>query len=268
LGESNSFIRLVTIDRYIRPRGEWKPPADSTVAVIARLRNGAPLAVERKLGAGRVVVFLTSLTPDWNNWTGDPSFIVMQLKLESYLATTKRTDESHLVGTPLTVNLEADKFQSGLKFVAPGSKANTRIVIERTAVRPQENSPVWRATLGLAAENSSDGETDRAGVYEAWPMTTSGAFEPRRFAFNVDPVEGDLSIVDPQQLLGKLAPVKAQFHPAEEYDWDFGEQRGFNRSLFLMGLLICLLLGEQLLAYSASYHPPQTSPPAATGVVR
>jgi hypothetical protein len=32
---------------------------------------------------------------------------------------------------------------------------------------------------------------------------------------------------------------------------------GSNRSLLLMMLLLGLLLAEQVLAYSASYHPPR-----------
>jgi hypothetical protein len=30
---------------------------------------------------------------------------------------------------------------------------------------------------------------------------------------------------------------------------------GYNLSLLVMGLLVTLLIGEQALAYSASYHP-------------
>ena len=62
-GERNSFISSVIIERYFTAAKGWAPPPDSTVKVIAQLRNHAPLAVERRFGAGRVVAFLTKASP-------------------------------------------------------------------------------------------------------------------------------------------------------------------------------------------------------------
>jgi hypothetical protein len=254
LGERNPFIRLITVEQYLRPSLNWKPEPDSNVQVAASLRNGMPLVVERKFGEGRVVAFLTTVEPGWNNWGNDPSFVVVALKLQSYLAAGRRAFDSRPVGTPIVVQLEVDKFRQDMQFIAPGETPETRTVIERAAVRPQSDSPVMAAAIGLGM---IDGEvqTDRSGIYEAWPVTTGGQADVRRFALNVDPEEGDLRIVESKNLLAALDPVKAEFRPAEEFTYELAGLGGNNRSLLLMALLLALLIAEQALAYSASYHP-------------
>ena len=60
------------------------------------------------------------------------------------------------------------------------------------------------------------------------------------------------------QLAARLKDVKYQLHEAAALADSSGDTKGANLSdtpLYL-GLLIALLLGEQLLAYSTSYHAP------------
>jgi hypothetical protein len=71
----------------------------------------------------------------------------------------------------------------------------------------------------------------------------------------VDPEEGDLAPVDSKDLLTKLDPVKVTWHQAESYEQQDLSSTGYNLSQVLMIGLICLLIGEQLLAYTTSYHP-------------
>ena len=92
-------------------------------------------------------------------------------------------------------------------------------------------------------------------LYEAWLKKTQGEVEVRRLALNVDPAEGDLSRVTRDELLAKLAPVKVAYHEADQYQQEEAVASGYNLSQFVMLALVCLLIGEQFLAYSASYHP-------------
>ena len=92
-GENNPFIKMVNIEKYFAVKKGWKPPEGSTTSVIARLRNGAPLAIDKKLGDGRVMAFLTTAAPQWNNWARDnPSYVVTMLELQSYLSAAKQID--------------------------------------------------------------------------------------------------------------------------------------------------------------------------------
>src|SRR5207248_97787 len=88
--ETNPLIRGVKIDRYRRVAESWKPTSQQAVEIIARTRDKSPLIIERKLGQGNVLLFLTTLAPEWNDWAKNPSFVVVALKMQSYLATARR----------------------------------------------------------------------------------------------------------------------------------------------------------------------------------
>ena len=66
--------------------------------VLARLRNGAPLVVEKKFGKGRVVAQLTKLSTGdtplgrWTNWSLNPIFPVLANELVAYLAAGQQND--------------------------------------------------------------------------------------------------------------------------------------------------------------------------------
>ena len=84
--------------------------------------------------------------------------------------------------------------------------------------------------------------------------------ETRRYAVNVDPAEGDLAVVDSQQLAGRLEGVKYQFTPAATFQATAAAAAGYNLADPILYGLIILLVGEQLLAWSASYHPKGGGP--------
>ncbi len=255
LGERNPFIRLVAIRRYLQPPVAWTPAPNAPVEILARLRNGDPLAVERRLGDGRVIAFLTTLAPEWNNWANDPSFVVATLKLHAYLASSGQQDDSRVVGSPIALTLNPDKYLNEVSFVAPSPIADETVVVERVAEPVQPDAKVLLATLERANVPSDPNVVDRVGIYEAWTPTREGTFEVQRFALNADPSVGDLALVSGSDLLKRLEPLPIKFRQVDEYAYDLMQQAGYNRSFLLMCLLIALLLGEQLLAYSASYHP-------------
>ena len=107
----------------------------------------------------------------------------------------------------------------------------------------------WLATLPA---------TDRSGFYEARLTNKStGKTESRRYAVNVDAAEGDLRALFGPELAARLQPeVKYQFDQAETFELTLGQQAGYNLGEALLYLLVAVLIGEQLLAWSASYHPP------------
>lgn len=258
-GERNPFIRLVTIEGYLRPPLDWTPAPNSTIEVIARLRNRRPLVVERQFGDGRVVVFLTSLKPVWNNWANDPSFVVVLLKLQSYLAAPQRKIDSRIVGSPLAVQLAANTYRPDVTFVTPGAKPELPVILRRTAA-PGTDQQLTANLPGLSRDESN---TSHSGLYEIWPTPTSGSLEVRRFAFNVDRAESDVSQVSSRTLLTSLSPVRIRMRNSDELAFDMTAEGGLQRGAWLMAFLVVLLLGEQMLAYFASYHPAP-----ATGAVR
>jgi uncharacterized membrane protein len=256
LEETNPLIRGVSVDRYRAVATGWKPAAQSTVEVLARLRDRSPLVLEKKLGDGQVVLFLSTLAPEWNDWAKNPSFVVVALKTQAYLASTRRLDDLRIVGQPLDLQLEATKYRNDLAFIAAGDKPSTRTKIERQAAATENESGTLATSIGRSIPDTDEPrETDFSGIYEAWPITTKGEIDLRRWAFNVQPEEGDLARVSAADLLAKLDPLKVSYHEAEQFEQDESGTSGYNLSHIVMGMLVCLLVGEQALAYSASYHP-------------
>jgi hypothetical protein len=94
-----------------------------------------------------------------------------------------------------------------------------------------------------------------SGFYEAQLTRIDGATERRRYALNVDPAEGDLSALGPEQLAARLEGVKYQYEQAAAFQSTAGELAGYNLGAAILYGLVLLLLAEQILAWSASYHP-------------
>ena len=261
LGERNPLLGLVNVHQYLAAPAAWRPDPDSGVRIVARLRDRAPLVVEKSFGKGRVMAFLTTAAPIWNNWASGPSFVVVNLKLQSHLAAAARDAVSYPVGAELPLELPADKFQQEVTFVAPGADPQIPVVFSKPARPAQANSPWLRTSLGGSSLTSWH-ETARAGIYEAWPITGEGTPDVRRYAVNVEPEEGRLDRLAPQEILAGLEPLTPRVHDWQEYDaraLDFLSLGGFRWSRYLFYVLVVLLLGEQIMAYATSYHPARAN---------
>ena len=241
-GKRNSFLQTVTVERYFALPQGWRPPPDSTLRVAASLRNGAPLVVERSFGKGRVVAFLTTAAPTWNNWARNPSFVVVVQDLQAYLSQRVGEEQSRLVGAPLELRLDPAIYQPQVRFTTPETGAG--------------------ATMALSASLTADGSlaavlpnTELSGFYEAQLTRIDGASERRRYALNVDSAEGDLSALGPEQLAARLEGVKYQYERAAAFQSTAGELAGYNLGEAILYGLILLLVAEQILAWSVSYHP-------------
>lgn len=254
--ETNPLIRGVRIDQYRAVPPSFAPTAENPVEIIAKLRDGSPLVLEKKFGEGTVLQFMTTLNPEWNDWAKNPSFVVVVLKLQSYLAASARRDDPRLVGAPLTLTVDAADYRSDVTFVVPGKTATGRSRIDLQLATDEKTPAIAAATIGAAsAATSGVRQTDRAGIYEAWPVTTKGDIDLRRYSVNVDPLEGDLTATAAEDLVDRLDGIVFTYHLADEYQQQSLGQPGYNWSLMLLGILVLMLVAEQFLAYSASYHP-------------
>ncbi len=242
-GENNPFIKTVNIEKYFAVKKGWKPGEASSTGVIARVRNGAPLVIDKKLGDGRVVAFLTTAAPKWNNWARDnPSFVVTMLELESYLASGKDADPSRQVGAPLEIPVDTQKYQPQVEFLTPVEGTADKVVVK---AEPQEKGPAI----------AKFPDTDTSGIYEVQLTANDNTQESFAFAYNVDAAEGNLKQISREQLGTELKDVVFEYHPAADLYLNAKEMQGSNLSETLLFVLIALLIGEQLLAYSISYHP-------------
>ncbi len=241
-GQASVDIDRVIVERYFAVNKNWKPATDSTAKVVAKLRNGAPLVVEQKYGDGRVIAFLTTAAPTWNNLARTPRHIGVMLQMAAYLSAARQTDPSREVGGPLEVEFDRGKYQPQVKFIMPQRGP--------TGILPVEATP-----SGERLKASLPGDAGQSGIYEVQFATPDSRAESRMFAYNVAPAEGDLKIVEPQQLESRLSPLKFRFYRAADALFDSDDFDRANLSRMVLYGLIVLLALEQMLAYSCSYHP-------------
>lgn len=241
-GQRNSFLQSVRINDYAAPPRGWNP-SDRSTRVLAQLRDGQPLVVERRMGRGRVVAFLTTAAPIWNDWGRNPSFVVTLLELHARLASGRLPRADFLVGQPLEVALPASAPPT-VRFLPPDAQAAPLEV----ATRPGPNG----ATATLP-------ETDASGVYTAtWNVTGGGAQtsgeSKRLLAVNVEPREGDLARADFGELRKAFRQRAIDFAPADSWRLE-ADLAGWQSTQWMVLGLLGLLAGEQWLARRAGYHP-------------
>ncbi|QGJ71907.1 Hypothetical protein PBC10988_36200 [Planctomycetales bacterium 10988] len=267
--ERNSLLDLVRIDHLWRLDPEWEAGVNNRTTVAAEGRipeitvfdpnaenpiqwtsRYVPLVLDRPFGDGRVVSVMSSASTVWNNWARNPSYVLMLLEMQSYLAAPTEGTITRQVGQPLVVEWDAAEFFPELD-------------IERFQEGALENS------VELAGEAAND-EGDRLGVrYDSTfdPGIYSVALRPidgserslKTFAYNVNPTEGNLQTVSSTQLATIMEGITYTFTRAGAFrgsDADGGDIKLYDLLLYW---LVILLLLEQTFAYFQSYHPPATA---------
>ncbi len=197
------------------------------------------------------------------------------------------------MGEPLRFTLDAGQYGAQVRFTKPprqrkvDSEEGSDGRLGRSAAEPQQgtagdagatpqptsapdnrlntvlvNAPVEEnGKLAVALE-----DTDLSGVYEAAVKSNKGDKEElRHYAVNVDPSEGDLKMLWGPELAARLKNADCEFHQAASFRYAAEDHAGSNLSLLLLFALVALLVGEQLLAYSASYHPKSPAASVAAG---
>ena len=240
-GRRNPLVASVRVERMMAVDRSFEPVEGSGLRRLLSLRTGAPLLLEQPYGEGLVAVALTTASPAWNNWArGNPSWVVVMLELESHLARGRRAAQSSLVGAPIEIVLQEGLDEPQVDFVVPPDDS----VVNVEAERGLEG--------GLTATLR---DTGVAGLYAARWRQQDGVEQTRLAALNVDPAEGDLTTVTPEQLDRVLAGVPYTMERAEAMQEDREDLAGASLTTPLLYLLVALLLLEQAVSYSASYHP-------------
>ncbi len=92
----------ITVSRHFR---FVPPPEGEDVSVLLGLTNGEPLAVEKYVGRGRVIVMAVPLRMQWSELARSQAFVVMVQDWLSYLTQPQATRHNLSPGDPLSVHL-------------------------------------------------------------------------------------------------------------------------------------------------------------------
>lgn len=241
-GDRNPFLRTVQFSRLFStgPVGEFP----ENVKVIARTRDGAPVALEATLGEGRVFVFLSSCGPDWNNWCRNPSFVVSMLELNAHLAETSADQGEFVVGDSWVEEFPLNAFRRRVEFTSPS-----------------EGEPFGSPTDALVVEGELQGtgcvirfdQTRTPGMYLLAKTRTDGAVERTGRSYNVQAQQGDLRRIDEAALRDALAGAAFEYYSAEGLAQTLIEPRVEPRD-WLLAAFVMMLFAEQWLAWRLSYH--------------
>ncbi len=145
--------------------------------VLAKLENGAPWLIAKRLGQGTVVQMSTPLDSDWSTLPSKNDFVPF-LHEVVFNYSTQRTSRNVDMGTPLVL----DQAPLGELIVkGPDGKES------RTPSKLEGD----RRTARFA-------QTTLPGVYEM--RSAAGAGKPERFVVNFDRAESDLTPLSPPEV--------------------------------------------------------------------
>ncbi|MEO8268622.1 MAG: BatA domain-containing protein, partial [Aureliella sp.] len=229
--------------------------------LIATGPLGSPLLIDQGLGDGRVVTLLTGLTNDWSNWAQDPTFVVVALRTLGYLGSFRRASTSEPVGSPLEMVVSDTTVLPEVEVLLPAKREGSQrvMLLRQVAVEAGTNS-VSRLDLSIDLADMDRDLVDsllRPGIYETWMTNSQGEKLLQNSAHNVAAAEGNLDRVTHAELEQKLAGIPLDIRTADAISGGGLSSPEASHSTLLMACLAGLLLIEQLLAYSASYHAPR-----------
>ncbi len=228
------------------------PPAGTEV--VATGPDKRPLIVDKVLGEGHSVTLLTGLNSAWSNWSSDPTFVIFALRSMGYLGSFRHKPTSTGVGSDLEMVVTGQAVLPEAEVFIPARESGSRVRLQ-PKVNSNESGDVSKVRLTVDLEQANRDRIDdllRPGVFESWMVSANGDYLVDNAAHNVSASEGDLTRVGESELEAKL-PVKVR--TAESLAGVGMNSQDASHSTLLMTLLALLLLGEQALAYSASFHP-------------
>jgi hypothetical protein len=167
--------------------------ASGDSGVIARLDDGAPALVEKAVGAGKVLMWASSLDDYWTDLPLQPVFLPFVHELAKYAGRFGDSRSWFQAGDVLDLSRHGELTAP---FAAQGGdSANAGpLVLE---------APSGHRTPLTASGPAHLAALDEQGFYELrGPTTAAGSGRP--IAVNVDPKESDLSRFDPKELVAAV----------------------------------------------------------------
>jgi len=209
--------------RFYGYRGVDKPPAQ----VLARFDDGSPALMERRTGAGRALLWMSTLDLGWNDLPVKPVFLPFVHTMTRYLADYSEAPTSLTVGQ-----------------VVPAAR--------RVSIAPQRGATIAVAPSGARVTvGAEDGalELTEQGFYDVRTQG-AGADTAMTLASNVDLTESNLTAMDPRELVasvtGRIASPTGALGDARPSDEAQAQAQRLWWYLLVAGAL--LLAAESLLS--------------------
>jgi hypothetical protein len=194
--------------------------------VLIRLGNKEPFLIERKIGAGRLLLILNGLDNRWNDLPVRPVFVSFVIEAAGYLSGINEISKTYVTGASLPLSLIGSA--SG-QVVDPDG--NTVLSLADTTRAQQIN-------------------LDSPGFYEVYTPQDN-----MLVAANIDPRESELSTIS-QELLDRWQDATARLDGFVANRADLVESEPLELWHWLLFILAVVIIGESILGNSYSYLAP------------
>jgi len=205
--------------------------------VLARWNNpsAAPAALEKAVGAGRVLLWTTAADRSWSDWPTEPSYVLAMRESARAIARSTAAASAVTAGQPLKLALPGARDILTPAIEVPDQKDPKPLVFARAA----ENAADGAAQASRRLEYS---QTSRAGLYRmTWRDSVSGP-DSKLFAVNPDRRESDLARIDLDEFKKSWGALDVEVVSlAAESDSQFavrGQEIWRSLAFGLMGLLL------------------------------
>jgi hypothetical protein len=189
-----------------------EPRRGRNFEVPMRFTNQFPAVIESEFGEGKIVLYVSSLDRDWNNFPIHPTFLPWMQRWVKYTAQGLENISRHdiTVGAPLVL----EEMEQPPLVVAPGGKISI-------ARKNPQSSPVYA-------------DTHRPGVYELYQWSGSSVSDPvdsstpapkqlpsdakriGSFTVNFDPTESAPGKVPEKELSQYFPGTRVDYSPADQ----------------------------------------------------
>ena len=201
-------------------------------AVLLTLANGDPFLIEKKIGAGRVLLVTTTADRDWSDLPLKTAYVPLVQSMASYLSRT----EAGLFDAGITVGASKG-------FSLSPAYAGKKLTI----LKPDGKTKEIDLTPQGEKLTASFQENDLPGIYRVslptLPAASTGI--PELYAVNPPFLESRLKAIREEELLAKLRPIRADVIPLESLEKG---GRKLDLALPLIFLIMATLVTEGWLA--------------------
>lgn len=248
---SAGLVESVRFRAFVRTRelteGEEPTGADATphedVRVLARFTDEqqSPALIERKVGAGRVLLFTSTADMAWHDWPRavDGSYVVTMLEMVQYLARRSDAPAAFQSGDRLEYAVSADEYEpSGFFHTPDGDSAATQ------RAKVEQAGSAADASIRLVGPPAR-----QLGTYQLELTSRQAGPQTRPLCVNLARVESDLTAASQAELAAGLGDVPYTYLPAGESFVGRGEQSRRELWPAVCTLLVVVLMSEQALAW-------------------
>lgn len=220
-------------------------PIEASLAaseILARYADAGrtPAFIETQRGAGRVILFTSSIDLDWNNWARsvDGGFVVTLLELTQHLARRDDHPPALLAGEPLEISIRPEEYLPEATVRPPDFPQTPALALTPAGAAGPEHGLTLR---GPALRH--------IGTYELELVSHTDIAESRPLSVNLDPAESDLTAATPAELSRALGDLPHEFIAADEQFLADADRPRRELWPLLVLALLGTLIAEQTLAW-------------------